>query len=118
MQLVRCLLVLCSFVCCRAKTVEIYTVDKCKYCQEVKTFLKERMVEYKEIMLNNDETWGEMQRRAMKEKATVKKFGKPKKVLVLAPQIFVDDVYFGTHRKASRPSAETWGRSRSRSGEI
>lgn len=95
------LLVLCGSFVCSAKTVEIYTVDKCKYCQEVKTFLKERMVEYKEIALDNDEVWGEMQRRAMKEKATVKKFGKPKKVLVLAPQIFVDDVYFGTHRKAS-----------------
>merc|ERR1740130_2036155 len=35
----------------------------------------------------------------MKYKSTVKKFGKPKKILILAPQIFIDDVYVGTHRK-------------------
>jgi len=110
------LLVLCGSFVCSAKTVEIYTVDKCKYCQEVKTFLKERMVEYKEIALDNDEVWGEMQRRAMKEKATVKKFGKPKKVLVLAPQIFVDDVYFGTPQ--GKPPSEAGSCSWDRGGEV
>jgi glutaredoxin len=91
----------CSFGPCNAQIVEVYTVDKCKYCQEVKTYLKEHMVEFKEILLDSDDKWGEMQRRAMEYKDTVKKFGKPKKVLVLAPQVFVDNVYIGTHRKPS-----------------
>merc|ERR1719487_2489500 len=80
----------------------VYTVDKCKYCAEVKAFLKEKGINYEEKQLGKDKkVWAEMQKKAMGCcKDEVKKVGKPEKVLVLAPQIFINDKWAGTHRKA------------------
>jgi glutaredoxin/thiol-disulfide isomerase/thioredoxin len=81
--------------------VLVYTVDKCTYCAEVKAFLKENGLEYEEKALSDKKVWAEMQKKAMGCcKAEVKAYGNPAKVLVLAPQIFVDDKWAGTHRKA------------------
>ena len=67
------------------KTVEIYTLSYCPYCQKAKYLLKEKGVEYTEIPCDDDE-------EKMREELT-KKYNL--KSLATFPQIIIDDINIG-----------------------
>jgi len=79
--------------------VEIYTFPKCKYCNAVKHLMLTKGVKYKDYHMTVDVDWGTMQKRVMDCcAAEVKKQGKPEKLLVVVPQIFINGKWWGTHR--------------------
>ena len=67
------------------KTVEIYTLAYCPYCQKAKYILKEYRVEYKEIPCDDDE---EQKREELTKKYNLKS-------LATFPQIIIDGINIG-----------------------
>ena len=79
-------------------TLDVYTHPKCKYCIDLKAFIKERGLEYNDHPLGDDGRtgWAEMQKRAMGCcEASVHEHGPPEKVLTIMPHLFINDVWFG-----------------------
>ena len=67
------------------KTVEIYTLDYCPYCQKAKYFLKDHGVEYTEISCDDNE---EEKREELTKKYNLKS-------LATFPQIIIDGKNIG-----------------------
>ena len=67
------------------KTVEIYTLDYCPYCQKAKFFLDEHKVEYKEIPCDDNE---EEMRKELSERYNLKS-------LATFPQIIINNENIG-----------------------
>jgi phosphoadenosine phosphosulfate reductase len=80
--------------------IEIYTNPKCKYCNQVKLLCAQNGLKYQDYTMGLDADWGMMQRRAIDCcKDEISKVGKPEKLLVIVPQIFINGEWFGTYRK-------------------
>ena len=67
------------------KTVEIYTLAYCPYCQKAKYFMKEHNVDYTEISCDDDE---DEKRIELTKKYNLKE-------LATFPQIIIDGVNIG-----------------------
>lgn len=67
------------------KTVEIYTLDYCPFCQKAKMFLDEHKVQYKEIPCDDTE---EEKRKELTQKYNLK-------TLATFPQIIIDGKNIG-----------------------
>ena len=67
------------------KTIEIYTLDYCPYCQKAKFFFDEHHIKFKEISCDDNE---EQMRKMLTEKYNLK-------TLATFPQIIVNGVNIG-----------------------
>ena len=67
------------------KTIEIYTLDYCPYCQKAKFFLDEKNIKYKEIPSDDTE---EETRKMLSEKYNLPS-------LATFPQIIIDGINIG-----------------------
>ena len=67
------------------KTIEIYTLDYCPYCQKAKFFFDEHHINFKEISCDDNE---EQMRKTLSEKYNLKS-------LATFPQIIVNGVNIG-----------------------
>merc|ERR1711871_133693 len=79
--------------------IDLYTHESCKYCQELKAKLKAKGIKFKNFPLDAQDDWNEMQNRAMGCcKKDILKRGKPEDLLVVMPQIFINNKWKGTWR--------------------
>jgi phosphoadenosine phosphosulfate reductase len=80
--------------------VEIYSKPSCRYCKATKEHLTKRGIKYIDHTIEKRADWGALQHRAMECcKADITKVGKPNKLLVLVPHVFVGGKWAGTYRK-------------------
>merc|ERR1712216_826717 len=79
--------------------VDLYTHESCKYCQELKARLKSKGLKFKNFPLDNQDQWNDVQQRAMGCcKKDILAMGKPEDLLVVMPQIFINNKWKGTWR--------------------
>lgn len=85
-----------------SNVVELYTKPSCRYCKAVKEHLKKRKIKYIDHTVKKRADWGALQHRAMKCcSASIKKAGKPRKLLVLVPHVFVNGKWLA-HTESQR----------------
>ena len=86
-----------------APKIDVYSAPGCTYCNQLKDEIKAMGLEYNSLPLSNaDDSWGKMQQRAMSCCAeAVEAVGQPKDVLILMPQLFVDDQWAGSNRNGA-----------------
>ena len=73
------------------KTIEIYTLDYCPYCQKAKFFFDEHNVKFREISCDDNE---DEMRKKLSEKYNLK-------TLATFPQIIVDGINIGGYSDLS-----------------
>ena len=79
--------------------IEVYSAPGCKSCNELKDKISALGLTYETLQLVTDDQWGNMQQRSMDCCSTdVLSVGKPQDVLVLMPQLFIDDKWSGSNR--------------------
>ena len=80
--------------------VEIYSKPSCRYCKATKEHLVKRGIKYIDHTVKKRADWGALQHRAMECCAdAISAVGKPNKLLVLVPHVFVGGKWAGTYRK-------------------
>eukprot|EP00949_MAST-11_sp_MAST-11-sp1_P004070 g4070.t1 len=84
----------------RKHKIEVYSLPECTYCNQAKKVIEDAGLRYVSHPLQEQPQWTEMQRRAMGccERAVRRGGRRPEDILVLMPQIFINDKWFGTNR--------------------